>query len=66
MTPRDFSCWLQGFFDLSGAKTLTEPQLTMVKRHLDMVMVHDKPQAAIPSYLAQPTPSSNDDSLIRC
>lgn len=37
MTPRDFVYWLQGFFEISGAKTMTEDQVKMVRNHLNLV-----------------------------
>ncbi len=56
MTSRDFAYWLQGFFEISEAApsytaggvqiapqpmTMTAEQVTMVKRHLAMVFIHE-------------------------
>ena len=43
MTSRDFAYWLQGFFEISGtdALTMSAEQVTMVKKHLNMVFVHE-------------------------
>jgi hypothetical protein len=35
MEPRDFAYWLQGFFEVSNAKTLNEEQVAMIRAHLD-------------------------------
>lgn len=41
MTSRDFCYWLQGFFEISGAKEITPDQTEMIKRHLNMVFKHE-------------------------
>ncbi len=43
MTSRDFAYWLQGFFEISGdnLKTVDGQQLEMIKKHLNMVFVHE-------------------------
>ena len=41
MQSRDFAFWLQGFFEVSRAKTLDEEQVALVKRHLNLVFVHE-------------------------
>lgn len=41
MTSRDFCYWLQGFFEVSGAKDMNEAQTEMVKRHLAMAFKHE-------------------------
>lgn len=37
MTPEAFCYWLQGFLELSEAKTLTPQQLKAVREHLALV-----------------------------
>lgn len=37
MTPRDFAYWLQGFFEISDAKSLGEKEIAMIKEHLGLV-----------------------------
>lgn len=41
MTTRDFAFWLQGFFELTNSSVLTSDQVSMIKRHLNLVFVHD-------------------------
>lgn len=41
MTSRDFAFWLQGYFEISGAQALTEPQVLTVKAHLALVFKHE-------------------------
>ena len=41
MTTRDFAFWMQGFFELTNAKEITEEQTTMIKNHLSMCFKHD-------------------------
>lgn len=40
MTERDFAFWLQGFLEVSGAETITAEQLTVIRKHLNLVFVH--------------------------
>ena len=37
----NFVFWLQGFFELSDEKTITEHQIDCIKKHLNMVFVHE-------------------------
>jgi len=41
MTSRDFCYWLQGLFELSETKTLSEQQVQIIKNHLAMVFYHE-------------------------
>lgn len=41
MTSRDFVYWLQGFFEISEAKGMTEEQTSVVKKHLALVFTHE-------------------------
>lgn len=41
MTSRDFCYWLQGFCELADNEGLTEKQLDTVKKHLNMVFIHE-------------------------
>jgi hypothetical protein len=43
VTYRDFCFWMQGFFELADPKFLTAEQVELVKRHLNMVFVHERP-----------------------
>lgn len=47
MKSRDFCYWLQGFFEIAsvplinGGITLSYDQVAMIKKHLDLVFVHE-------------------------
>jgi len=41
MTSRDFTFWLQGFFELTESNQLTERQVQLIKQHLNLVFIHD-------------------------
>lgn len=41
MTSREFTYWLQGFFELSNAKQLSQEQVACIKAHLNLVFVHE-------------------------
>lgn len=41
MTTRDFVYWLQGYFEISDTKTMTEREIGVVKNHLNLVFKHD-------------------------
>lgn len=40
MSPQNFAYWLQGFFEISDAKTMSKEQVEIVRNHLDMCFVH--------------------------
>ena len=59
MNATDFCYWLQGFFELasqSGSQepiTLSRQQVEVIRRHLNLVFVHDiDPKAGPPEYQA--------------
>lgn len=41
MQSRDFCYWLQGFFEIGAADSLTASQLSIVKAHLALVFKHE-------------------------
>lgn len=41
MKSESFCYWLQGFFELQNPTTLTPEQVECIKRHLNMVFVHE-------------------------
>jgi len=41
MTSRDFAYWLQGFFEISEADSISTTQTDMIKRHLNLVFKHE-------------------------
>jgi hypothetical protein len=60
MQERDFVFWLNGFFELSGATTLDEQQVQVIKEHLALVMTKTTPstvQPYVPTYPSYPMPS---------
>lgn len=38
MTTEQFTYWLQGYFELSGATTLSEEQVKVIKEHLSLAL----------------------------
>lgn len=38
MTERDFIYWLQGYLEMSGAKSLDEKQVQIIKDHIGLVL----------------------------
>jgi hypothetical protein len=38
MTHRDFAYWLQGHFEITGAKTVDERSLEIIKEHMRLVV----------------------------
>lgn len=76
MTSRDFAFWLQGFFEISNAETITKEQTQVIKNHLNLVFKHeidpsmgdDKHQAEL-NLIHKPlriSPSNHDGELLRC
>lgn len=51
MTSKDFVYFLQGFFEMSGAETLTAKQVEVLKNHLKLVFLYD----IDPSYTSDKT-----------
>jgi len=41
MYSQDFCYWLQGYFEISGAKELDEKQIEIIKNHLNLVFKHE-------------------------
>ena len=41
MTSRDFCYWLQGYFEVSEPKEISEKQTQMIKKHLALVFKHE-------------------------
>jgi hypothetical protein len=44
MNAQEFVFWLQGYFEISGAKTLGEKEVQIVKDHLNLVFEKKTPQ----------------------
>ena len=41
MTTEAFCYWLQGLFELTDIKTLNEKQVDLIRRHLNLVFIHE-------------------------
>lgn len=41
MTSREFCYWLQGLFELANPSELSPEQTMLIKKHLNMVFVHE-------------------------
>lgn len=41
MSSVQFCFWLQGFFEMTNATTMTPQQVELVKKHLAMVFIHE-------------------------
>jgi hypothetical protein len=41
MKATEFAFWLQGLFELADPKTLDEKQVDLIKKHLNMVFIHE-------------------------
>jgi hypothetical protein len=50
MTSRDFAFWLQGFLEVTDAKTIGVNETEIIKRHLNLVFKHE----IDPSYTDDP------------
>lgn len=71
MTSRDFAYWLQGFFEVSGAETITKEQTTMIKKHLNLVFKHEiDPSMGDEKHQQElneiHTPIHNPNPIVRC
>lgn len=47
MTPENFIYWLNGFFEISGSKNLTDEQVQIIKDHLRLVLEKKTPDVII-------------------
>lgn len=41
MTSRDFAFWLQGFLEVSQPETIGTKETEIIKKHLNLVFVHE-------------------------
>lgn len=62
MNERDFVYWLQGYLEMSGAKTLNEEQVKIIKDHIKLVAVKVTPHYGLtrPSMLPLVNPVSTE------
>lgn len=72
MRTSEFCYWLQGYFELSGDKALNERKVEVIKRHLNLVFVHDLDPKQIKEKLQmmhdgpEPSPSTCGEEVYRC
>lgn len=72
MNSIDFCFWLQGYFEVSGAKELTTDQTQIVKQHLHLVFKHEidplrEKQTTTPAFnLDEVHGGGKSDVLFRC
>ena len=73
MTSRDFTYWLQGFFEVSNAETITKEQTEVIKKHLNLVFKHEiDPSMGDVEHqnklneIHNTKPNFGKDTLIRC
>lgn len=77
MKAHEFCYWLQGLFELANPESLSAEQTATVKRHLDMVFIHDidpkypqEQQKALNEAHAKPPPNIGgvgpDGVVFRC
>ena len=63
----NFTYWLNGFLELSGATTLNEQQVQVIKEHLALVMTKVTPtNLTIPSFNAANAPIVNVPTCLSC
>jgi hypothetical protein len=77
MQARDFVFWLQGYFEIKDPEHkgafLTREQVDMIRKHLDLVFVHDidpkmgdKEHQDKLNAIHQPLDIFSDKTLVRC
>ncbi len=74
MTSRDFCYWLQGYFEVSEPKTISEKEVQMIKKHLNLVFKHEidpsmgdgKHQAELNEIHGKPSSFSTSETLLIC
>ena len=59
MTSVQFCYWLQGFFEISEGKTLSDKQVNIIKNHLKLVFYHE----IDPSYSDNPKVQSEMQNI---
>ena len=73
MTSRDFAFWLQGFFEVSNAETITKEQTGVIKNHLNLVFKHeidpsmgDAGHQTLLNQLHKPNTTTPSSLVMRC
>ena len=65
MQERDFIYWLNGFLELSGATTLNEEQVKVIKEHIALVITKVTPTIVGTPYIA-PSPILDKGWEVTC
>ncbi len=65
MSPENFTYWLKGFFEISGATYLSEAQTQIVKDHLDLVFDKVTPDRTTATLLDKLYPPKNSKEETR-
>lgn len=67
MTSRDFAFWLQGFFEVSNAETITKEQTDVIKKHLNLVFKHEiDPSMGDKEHQEKLNSIHSSDPVVRC
>ena len=71
MNTIDFCYWLQGHFEISESKSLTEAQTNIIKNHLNLVFKHEidplrESQTTTPINILNHAHSPNNDLTVKC
>ena len=71
MNTIDFCYWLQGYFEISEGKELSEKQVEIIKNHLNLVFKHEidplrDSQTTTPNSVLNNAHSPKNDMRIRC
>lgn len=51
MTTEQFTYWIQGFFELSGATALNEEQVKVIKEHIALVLEKKTISSVTPTHI---------------
>lgn len=67
MSSESFCFWLQGYFELNRkSDSLSEEQVELIRRHLDLVFAHEiDPKAGGPAVQAKLN-KLHGDTILRC
>jgi hypothetical protein len=71
MTSVNFAYWLQGFFEINDAdksapKTLSQAKVEIIKKHLNLVFLHEIDPSQGDAEHQQELNSAHGTTLIRC
>lgn len=71
MNSIDFCFWLQGYFEISEATTLSKKQVETIKNHLNLTFKHEidplkEKETPTPKEVLNHTHSPKNDVIMRC